>query len=278
MLPPHRPRTVEPRTTRMSSCVRLALLLSSLSLFNVACAGHVPQPYVPPPEAPPAPVLKSVPFALIHTNGVTIRSADGLFQLRAGAQAPTPFASPDCPETPDTTNYQLAIQAGARAVWVDMPGPTSAACRHPALLRRARQSATGPAARMHLVRIPDQYVDATAGGRMSVVYEPLMADGRNIPTWMLYLSEHPVPGLVWASSGDAGPVSVGTSTPPAEQFPAAPGTVGLRLASRTGQIRGLRRSTRRSGGGSGHRFGRRHRLDRARCPRRNCRCSRSRPL
>ena len=163
MTPPDLPRTVGPRTTRMSSCVRLALLLSSLSVFSVACAAHVPEPYVAPPEAPPAPVLKSVPFALIHTIGVTIRSSDGLFQLRAGTQSPTPFTSPNCPESPDTTNYQLAIQAGGRAVWVDMPGRASLAgillfCDVP-------QTATGPAARMHLVRIPDQYVDATAGGR-----------------------------------------------------------------------------------------------------------------
>src|SRR5688572_22854452 len=131
---------------------RRAPLLSVLPLLGAACGAHIPQPYLPPPVAPPPPALKGVPLALIHTSGVAIRSSDGSFQLQAGTQSATPFSSPDCPEAPDTSNYELAIQAGARAVWIDLPGrpqPLAGIL----LFCDVPESATGPASRMHLVRI-----------------------------------------------------------------------------------------------------------------------------
>jgi hypothetical protein len=233
------------RKTWINSPGRLALFLGGLSLLGGACAAHVPQPYVLPPAEPPPPALKGVPQALIHTSGVTIRSADGAFQLQAGAQAATPFSSPDCPQEPDTSNYELAIQAGARAVWVDLPGrpqPLAGIL----LFCDVPMSATGPASRLHLVRIPDQYVDATAGGRMSVVYEPMVArvgyEEKKVATWMLYLSENPVPGLVWSSSGSSGGANAGVygsipgGSAQADPHTSSPGTVGLRLESRKGQV------------------------------------------
>ncbi len=232
----------------------LALSLGGFCLVTGACGAHVPQPYVAPPLPPPPTPLKSVPHALVHTNGVTIRSAEGSFQLQAGAHAVTPFSSADCPEEPDTSNYVLAIQAGGQAVWVDIPGrpqPLAGIL----LFCDVPETATGPATRMHLVRIPDQYVEATAGGRMSVVYEPLMArvgfEQKKVATWILYLSEHPVPGLNWPATGAGGGNRGTVSKPEAgiggshagrisgaqgEQFSSAPGSVGLRLEARNGQV------------------------------------------
>jgi hypothetical protein len=186
----HRPtyarRTV--RTVHLSPFLFLGLL--------VACDS---QPAVPTREVIEARRggLPSLPTAVV-TDGVAIAGFDD-FVIR-DTEKPAPFrvGCKDLPLTPD--DYKQALKLGAKRVRIKVPqldpplfGVLSL-CRMP-------DGASGPGSRAHRIQVPDSYVDATDGGRVSVVFEevdnyggcgeqPCPHPGKTT-SWQLFLSRSP---------------------------------------------------------------------------------------
>jgi hypothetical protein len=143
-----------------------------------------------------APVFREVPEGKVATPGVTITAASGAFELRAGQPFRPPFFARDCLVTATAENYPAARQMGAQPVRVTVPGRDQPL--HGLLaLCRVHPDATGPATRQYLIRVPQSYIDATSGGRVSVLFEETNIGGNysdghhSYDAWQLWLSEGP---------------------------------------------------------------------------------------
>jgi hypothetical protein len=141
-----------------------------------------------------APSWISVPDGVIATEAVTIASIDGSWKISSNTRFHPPFYSNDCPDTPTTDNYAEGEGWGASRVMVWYPGFTEPLF---GLLSLCKVSPyyKGAASRSYQIDVPKQYIDATDGGRISVVYEQYpWAAGRNLPAWILWLSRTPFSG------------------------------------------------------------------------------------
>lgn len=124
----------------------------------------------------------------VATPGAVIEAEDGSFRLVAGERFTTPFNQGDeCLLKPAADNYEQAVHTGARPVRIllgdgrTMYGLLSL-CGAPA-------GATGPATRSYEIQVPESYIAATSGGRVSVVYEPFTSGKMGAKAWILWLSE-----------------------------------------------------------------------------------------
>lgn len=152
-----------------------ALKSLRLVLFGAACAlGCAPSHMATESvfAAPPGPQTRTVEYGMLQTEEAILASDDGSFVMRPGEQFQTPFSAPVCPEQPGPDSYQQALQVGARPIWVGV-GYMSRPLYGLLLFCDVPVEARGPASRSHLVRVPPEYVQATEGGRLSVVYEPI---------------------------------------------------------------------------------------------------------
>jgi hypothetical protein len=128
-----------------------------------------------------------------NANGFTkmCASENDLAVTAAPTTAPYAVACKQLPVVPD--DYKSALDADAISVRVQVPGMADslygilALCVIP-------DDAKGPAARAYRVAIPQEYVDATSDGRVSVVFEQLGGGDEKNTSWQLFLSRNPFPG------------------------------------------------------------------------------------
>ena len=143
----------------------------------------------------------AVPLGRIGTEGVSLyedlADAEPSFRLTWEDDTWTPpFYADNCVVRATPENYDIALENGARRVRVVVPGREAPLFGVLALCR-THPDARGPATRMYLIQVPAARVAATAGGRISVVFEPTnhqqsYADGRHaFDAWQLWLSEVP---------------------------------------------------------------------------------------
>lgn len=142
----------------------------------------------------------SVPGGLLASDGVVIEAdaqrpspvSVAPFTFRAGAHFVTPFEINFCPK-PELDKWREATAFGAQYVRVTHPGLPRPLFGVLALCR-VHNSATGAASRAYRIQVPQEYVEATTDGRVSVVWEPSGAtndDMRDAASWILWLSREP---------------------------------------------------------------------------------------
>lgn len=161
-------------------------LVSAIALLFCGAAGGACQRFTS--ESTKIPVPRVVMEGVVATPGVSIWAADSSFRFDAGTPFRTPFVSQRCVKVATAENYGLARQIGAEPVVVQVPGLPQplygllALCRVP-------NFATGPATHSYRIEVPQSYVDATTGERVSTVYETTNWD--DYPAWQLWLSRTP---------------------------------------------------------------------------------------
>lgn len=132
--------------------------------------------------------FRPVPGAVVATDGVTITAEDNSFRLTAGQPFTPPFSQGDnCLLAPASDNYGQAIATGARPVVIDLANGR----RLYGLLSLcgAPVTATDPATRSYRIQVPEDYIAATSGGRVSMVFEPFTSGAPSAKAWILWLSE-----------------------------------------------------------------------------------------
>lgn len=127
----------------------------------------------------------------VATPDVEIMAENGSFVLVAGSPFTTP-ASIQCRPNPAPENYGDAEAAGATRVRVRYPGLATPLYGIIAFCQIA-DSYRGSASRSYRVEVPQSYVDATDGGRVSTVFEQYTVDNVVMPAWILWLSRESMP-------------------------------------------------------------------------------------
>lgn len=138
---------------------------------------------------------RSVPDGVVLTRDAQIVDENGQFELTAGQPWAVPFDLGDqCVLNPEASDPDAALLTGAKRVRVIVPDVAEPLY---GLLQLcgAPPDATGPATRRYNVEVPQSYVERTAGGLVSVVYEPHQgAFAYGSPkAWSLWLSRAPFP-------------------------------------------------------------------------------------
>jgi len=146
------------------------------------------------------------PTGLIATEGVSIRAMDNSFELVSGEVFSTPFFGNTAGVGMNSVGadmisyYQIALdQMNARRVrvttpWLDEP------LYGILLFSNLYYGGSGPATRSYQITVPENYVRAAVGGRISVVYETYPHDppkdsfGETFEckSWVLWLSDVPL--------------------------------------------------------------------------------------
>ncbi len=185
---------------RLIAFVALASLVASTS----ACDP-------PPAETPAAVDNKQLPTH-VATDGVAIVVAGYGDALIADKEQPSPFRveCKNAPLVPD--DYKQALAAGAQHARIKVPQIDEplygvlALCDMPS-------EAKGPASRAFRIQIPTEYVNATEGGRVSVVFEEVDVPGaeQTHTSWQLYLSRSPFAGSDKAALDRVGPKAIAAS-------------------------------------------------------------------
>ena len=149
----------------------------------------------------------TAPSGTLATPGVLIISDDRSFQIQPGGMFNTPYAGA-CPQNPTTENYGEAESTGARRVRIAFPGLAEPLygvlhfCTiHPGF--------HGSASRSYRLEVPEEYVRATDGGRVSVVFERYDHAGVTHPAWVLWMSREPMPRQGSGGSSLGGSTSSG---------------------------------------------------------------------
>lgn len=138
---------------------------------------------------------RSVGDGIILTPGVEIVDEAGAFHMTAGQPWPVPFSLGDeCILAPDASAPDAGLLTGARRVRVTVPSldePLYGLLQ----LCGVPPEATGPATRRYNLEVPQSYVERTAGGLVSLVYEPHQGQLPNgtPKAWILWLSRSPFP-------------------------------------------------------------------------------------
>jgi len=154
--------------------------LTLVLVLIVGLAGCSSSPY-----SEPLPIqYTSVKVTTVGTPGTTITATDGSFSLRPGEVYATPYRSEDCPTNPKTEEIGL-VRGGA--VTIEHPHYTGKLYGKLTFCK-IELGFTGPAARSNLIQIPNNYVEATSGNRVAVVYESVGSG----PSWILWLSRIPL--------------------------------------------------------------------------------------
>lgn len=137
--------------------------------------------------------FRSVPDGVLLTRDARIVDENGRFELTAGQPWAVPFDLGDeCVLNPDASDPDAALLTGARRVRVIVPDveePLYGLLQ----LCGAPPNATGPATRRYNVEVPQSYVERTAGGLVSVVYEPHQGQFEygSPKAWSLWLARAP---------------------------------------------------------------------------------------
>jgi hypothetical protein len=132
--------------------------------------------------------FNKIPAGGVSAGVVEIAAEDGSFRISAGAPFLPPFSQGDgCVAKPTAQNAAAGLASGARPVVVTLEGGR----RLYGLLSLcgAPPSAKGPATRSYQLQVPSEYIEATSGGRVSVVYEPFSSSSVPAQAWILWLSE-----------------------------------------------------------------------------------------
>ena len=137
------------------------------------------------PVAPPAPDKATT----VVTPGVAVVAQDSAFVIKNDLVTPM-YANGYCDELkPTTENFGEYIGEGRAGVPVRVAYP---GLKEPLygllLLCRLPYGYSGAASRSYRIEIPQNFVDATEGGRMSVVYEPFTFEEQEHTAWALWLS------------------------------------------------------------------------------------------
>ena len=141
----------------------------------------------------------------IVTDGVVISDEKGEFELRSGETFQIPFAGPSAgvgmhnQKADMVSYYQIALdKMNAKRVRVKVPS-LDEPLYGVLLFSYIYPGGSGPAIRSCQIHVPDQYINAALGGRISVVYErypidpPKDANGEyfDAKSWILWLSDMP---------------------------------------------------------------------------------------
>lgn len=137
----------------------------------------------------------SVKQGEIYTPGMVITAEDSSFTLKSGEAFKTPFYNelygPESNKLVDELPEVIGAKK-ARLVRVSIPGlkePLYGAMMFPAVHKNAR----GPATRVLGVEVPQRFIDAAMGAKISVVYERVALDNGEFDyAWILWLSDHPL--------------------------------------------------------------------------------------
>ena len=146
---------------------------------------------------------KQIPNGIIADNGVIISARDGSFKLQ-GEFAP-PFASSSHYHSLNIggekliKGYNRALDFGAKHVLVKVPSSQKELYGVLAL-EDVDERGYGPGTASYKIIIPDPYVKAANGGKISVVYEyyhikdDALFDNSNIKkcSWVLWLSDEDI--------------------------------------------------------------------------------------
>ncbi|MFT6732374.1 MAG: hypothetical protein ACJAS9_000554 [Polaribacter sp.] len=181
-----------------------SLFLVTSLLVLVGCAS-------PPPPPSFESYFSPYTSGALQGKGIRIEAEDGSFVIEEGKFTP-PFQTYHTYQTglskvlyfktyTDGTSpgslldsFGLALKHGAKKVIVYHPDAKQPLYGVLLLNKKLTDSATGPAARSYLIRIPASYVNSAKGGRVSVVYEPVSRKGspkaKNIG-WAIWLSDSP---------------------------------------------------------------------------------------
>ncbi len=182
--------------------MRLTGASAVIALGFVACGSPPPPPRPVIPVAPtftaPEVAYANVPGGLVATKGVRVVAEDGSFELTAEKPFEPPFhQGATCLVEPIAENSEQGEITGARRVRVYVPAADAKEQVLYGLLSLcgAPPDATGAATRRYALQVPQSYIDATEGGRVSVVYEPFVDLTRGNPSkaWILWLSQTPFP-------------------------------------------------------------------------------------
>jgi hypothetical protein len=121
-----------------------------------------------------------------------IVAGDGSFEIKAGQTINPPFHS-DCMREPTSADFAMAEAGGARRVRVTVPSQHEPLFGILALCSVYKEF-NGALSHSYRIEVPDEYVQATDGGRVSVVYEKYdMPGGGWLPGWVLWLSRERFP-------------------------------------------------------------------------------------
>jgi hypothetical protein len=136
----------------------------------------------------------------VNTPDVVLQAEDNSFKLEAGIDGLPPFRPAEYGYELKTAKmdllslYPIALaQMNAKRVLVTYPN-LQQPLHGVLLLFQIVPGGTGPATRMYQIDIPQQYVDAATGGRVSVVYELYKVPdlpGGEAKSWILWLSDMP---------------------------------------------------------------------------------------
>jgi hypothetical protein len=137
--------------------------------------------------------MKAPTTGVVATDGVTVTAEDNSFAYETNRYFAPPFAVDRCPQLPiGVEEFSKAEKKGARRVRVkypNMPEPLFGLL----MFCKVPKAATGPGSRSYRIQIPDSYVQATDGGRISVVYEEVETPNKQVVNWVLWLSRVPLP-------------------------------------------------------------------------------------
>ena len=126
----------------------------------------------------------------VATPATNIAADDSSFRVVSDQVVAPPFYS-HCAALPASPDGYKKLR-DARRVHVQVEGMdlygVLAICNLP-------HGATGPASRAYRLQVPHEYVAATEGGRVSVVFEAVDVNGMPTqhPAWELWLSRSPLP-------------------------------------------------------------------------------------
>jgi len=125
------------------------------------------------------------------TPGTSIEAIDGSFRIESGQSFNTPFHSKDCGAWKgvlDAADYKTGIGCGGKRVLVRAYG-LSEPLYGVLMFLPLPPTATGPASRSYQLEIPQNYIEAAEGGKVSVVYESAAAIDGSYIAWILWLSD-----------------------------------------------------------------------------------------
>ncbi len=133
-----------------------------------------------------------VPQGMLATPDVLISTeTNPPFVMTTGQTFTTPYWS-NCPTKPTTENVGEGEQGGARRVRIAYPNMPNGLYGVLAFCRIDPEF-KGSASRSYRLEVPQSYVEATDGGRMSVVFEQYAVGQQQFPAWILWMSREPIP-------------------------------------------------------------------------------------
>jgi hypothetical protein len=134
---------------------------------------------------------------MVVVPDTTIAAEGGHFKLATNQLFVPPFyGSEVCSDAPTPENYSAYEHKGAQRVVVQMPNMKLYGILQLCPVEAGYQ---GPASRLYRIEVPNSFVEATEGGRVSVVFEAYPASGffgwmkSKRHAWILWLSREPIP-------------------------------------------------------------------------------------